>query len=316
MSKVKQLSPAMQAMVRVLEIHGNIDPVRDLGRRSGGGKFTSATILALMDRGILREAGSRSGHVHFPATTPEQVWAAAHEEDDAREAERVAHDDDPEQWLTTVDEDGEEMHVRDLRTGGTISAVRHHGLYRHWGIYYPGQVISMSAAGSAAEARLAADRYERDQAHTEALAEHAQWEINQAVANQATPRYRTFTSAVRAGGSYRAGLDILHAEALAELLAHVLRQQHIAQSGVAHVRNDCPALAVGGCMKCTAPATVYAAQGGAANTPAEARTGISDRAAAALADVANLRQLFGGFPVGAGARRALDRIEQALRGQA
>jgi hypothetical protein len=44
-------------------------------------------------------------------------------------------------------------------------------------------------------------------------------------------------------------------------------------------------------------------------TPAEARTGISDRAAAALADVAYLRAHFGGGTELA----ALDRIEQALR---
>lgn len=55
-----------------------------------------------------------------------------------------------------------------------------------------------------------------------------------------------------------------------------------------------------------------------ANTPAEARTGISDRAAAALADVAYLRGALRGqamtpsvVDVGL---EALDRIEAALRG--
>lgn len=46
-------------------------------------------------------------------------------------------------------------------------------------------------------------------------------------------------------------------------------------------------------------------------TPAEFRTGISDRAAAALADVAAMRRLFGGHDEYLSA--ALDRIEQALR---
>jgi hypothetical protein len=47
----------------------------------------------------------------------------------------------------------------------------------------------------------------------------------------------------------------------ADALDYVAREQHIAQSGVSHVRDNCPARAVGGCMKCTAPATVRAARG-------------------------------------------------------
>lgn len=50
-----------------------------------------------------------------------------------------------------------------------------------------------------------------------------------------------------------------------------------------------------------------------ANTPAEARTGISDRAAAALADVAYLRRAY--LAVSPHETEALDRIEQALRGE-
>lgn len=58
---------------------------------------------------------------------------------------------------------------------------------------------------------------------------------------------------------------------------------------------------------------------GVLNTPAETRTGISDRNAAALADVAELRSALVTFDAG-GLRdddalfEALERIEQALRG--
>lgn len=58
----------------------------------------------------------------------------------------------------------------------------------------------------------------------------------------------------------------------------------------------------------------------ASTTPAEARTGISDRTAAALADVADLRRSISSYMLetrGESARdrsfAALDRIEQALR---
>lgn len=56
----------------------------------------------------------------------------------------------------------------------------------------------------------------------------------------------------------------------------------------------------------------------ASATPAEARTGISDRTAAALADVAEMRSALGTFDAGGlrdddGLFAALDRIEQALR---
>lgn len=62
----------------------------------------------------------------------------------------------------------------------------------------------------------------------------------------------------------------------------------------------------------------FAAVRVSANTPAEARTGISDRTAAALADVADLRSALGTFDAGGlrdddGLLAALDRIEQALR---
>jgi hypothetical protein len=56
-----------------------------------------------------------------------------------------------------------------------------------------------------------------DAIHGEALREQAVRESMEAEANQQTPAYRWFVAAVRQGKSYRAALDILHAEALAEV---------------------------------------------------------------------------------------------------
>jgi len=52
-----------------------------------------------------------------------------------------------------------------------------------------------------------------------------------------------------------------------------------------------------------------------ATTPAEQRTGVSDRTAAALADVAEMRRKMMGMQGGTLMLAALDRIEQALRGE-
>jgi len=43
--------------------------------------------------------------------------------------------------------------------------------------------------------------------------------------------------------------------------AHSQALDEAAERAPAHIRTNCPALKVGGCMKCTAPATVRAAQG-------------------------------------------------------
>lgn len=60
----KKLSPAMERMVRALEAHGYVDTIRDGG--------TVNTVVALMDRGILREATPRWHPLgpgrHYPAT--------------------------------------------------------------------------------------------------------------------------------------------------------------------------------------------------------------------------------------------------------
>lgn len=149
-AKATKLSPKMRDAVALLARDGFVSRSREVG---------SATIVALMERGILREAGSRSGHLHFPATTPEQVWTAAHEEYDAREAERVAYDDDPERWLTVGD-----GHTRATRQGGVMTVSRlAYGW--HWLVTVDGCILG-SAGGSFEEARRAADRFERNQAHT------------------------------------------------------------------------------------------------------------------------------------------------------
>ncbi|MFL6145589.1 MAG: hypothetical protein ACJ72N_27475 [Labedaea sp.] len=79
----------MQTLMRALEIHGNIDPVRDLGRMGlhTTARTTTSTIVALMDRGILRE-WDPTARVHWPATTPDQVYVDALEAQLRRSAER------------------------------------------------------------------------------------------------------------------------------------------------------------------------------------------------------------------------------------
>ncbi len=64
---VKKLTPKMQQFVSALEKHGYIDPIRD-GRGSG-------TIVALMNRNIIREANPQG--FHFPYTTPEETQEEA-----------------------------------------------------------------------------------------------------------------------------------------------------------------------------------------------------------------------------------------------
>lgn len=86
-----KITPPMQRLLNALTVHGDVDTIRD------GGVVT--TVVALMDRGILREAtprshGKGSGH-HYPATTPEQVWVEAHLEHNARGVDasmRIAQD--------------------------------------------------------------------------------------------------------------------------------------------------------------------------------------------------------------------------------
>jgi hypothetical protein len=85
-----QVSLPMRRLINALNEHGYVDPIRDGGR--------SGTFVALMQRGILREAKGRAGR-HYPATTPEQVYAEAWVEHGLRicdeidaEAEAAAED--------------------------------------------------------------------------------------------------------------------------------------------------------------------------------------------------------------------------------
>jgi hypothetical protein len=314
MSKTAKLSPVMQTAMHILAAYGRID--RGLGVKS-------ATIVALMDRGIIREAGRSSGHMHFAATTPEQVWDDALAEDARREAEQTAG---LEHWGQSVDDEGREVHTRVTRTGATLLLIKQG--YRYWHAIVDGS-LKYSAAGDFAEVRRAADRFEREAAHVEYVAER---EIAEQEALQATPAYQHFAAAVRKAKSYRGALDLLHAEAL-----EMDRDRSLAIL----IGNERRRLMAGGFRKVDAMAFNNVMRGLHAEaaeeherrtqmldaagmvpktpvTPAEARTGISDRAAAALADVAALRrELEPHLPFGATMRTIgdrLDRIEAALRG--
>lgn len=100
-----KLTAAMQRLVKALNQHGDIDTIRDGG--------TVGTVVALMERGILREAtprshGRGSGH-HYPATTPEQMWDEAH----------AMH---PGQWTNWLSDEGRQV-MRDAAHVDAISAL-------------------------------------------------------------------------------------------------------------------------------------------------------------------------------------------------
>jgi hypothetical protein len=155
LGKMVKLSPKMVRLVHALDEYGFVDPIRDGG--------TVSTFVALIDRGILRPAKSSRG-IHFPATTPAQVWDEAHAEDARRVAEKEAHAECPEQWVQ-MDEDGAIRHVRQARAGYPIE-IEQAG-HRFWYIRINGRT-PMSAGGTFEEARRAADRFEARRAHAEA----------------------------------------------------------------------------------------------------------------------------------------------------
>lgn len=112
LNRMVKLSPSMRSLVNALNKFGHVDPIRDCGRNAG-----TSTIVALMDRGLLRE--SRHSHgVHQVATTPEQVWDAAYEEYDEREAAELEADGgwgQPEGLLAPV-----EVNVEQAETVATM----------------------------------------------------------------------------------------------------------------------------------------------------------------------------------------------------
>lgn len=152
--RMVKLSPVMQSLVRALHRHGYVDPIRDGGR--------SGTFVALIQRGILREAKGRNGR-HYAATTPAQVEADAYDEAKRRAAETEAHAECPEQWMQ-ADEGNQVRHVRRSRQGYLIE-VEESG-YGIWYVRINGRT-PLTAGGTFEEARLAADRFERNQAHAE-----------------------------------------------------------------------------------------------------------------------------------------------------
>lgn len=166
------------------------------------------------------------------------------------------------------------------------------------------------------------------EAYDAAHAENAEREIVEAAVEQATLRYARFSAAVVEGKSYRAALDLLHAEAADEaeeraggwgqpdgMLGTVEADlpQHCGQRWVAEIEK---------CYRCGLDAAAHADIPADALLQADLFTGISDRAAAAaaLADVANLRMAVGimetslNWPQNTEVKAALDRIEAALRG--
>lgn len=154
-----KLSPAMLKLYRVALLVGYVDPISD-GRKT-------ATIGALVGRGLLREAKGRTGR-HYLTTTPAQVEADAYAENERRAAEAEAHADCPEQWMQ-ADEDGTVRHVRQSRGGYPIE-IEESG-YGVWYVRINGRT-PMTAGGTFEEARRAADRFERNQVHGEAYAEY------------------------------------------------------------------------------------------------------------------------------------------------
>lgn len=95
----KPLTPAMQRAVKILEADGYVDTIDGV---------TVGTIVALMNRGILREAtplhhGLGAGR-NYPATTPEQVWEDAYDMH-MDECDRIARERD-EREAAELEADG------------------------------------------------------------------------------------------------------------------------------------------------------------------------------------------------------------------
>lgn len=323
--KAKPLSPAMESLVRALNEYGYIDPIRDCGRRQGVN-----TLVALMDRGIIREAKHRHG-VHFPATTPEQVWDEAHAENDRRAAERAAHAECAEQWLTTVDDEGRQMHTRNTRTGGTIRV--HGNSFRSWAVVAPGQRYGMTAGGTWQEARRAADRFEREQAHAGALDEYR--EATRAARQADSAAYQRGLAqklGLKAGGTCPAGhvgTVLTAGGTCADCEQPEGWGQPDGMLGATEAELTEVRTAPAGTRTCVRMDGEHSTHGYArygqgcyvrlGETPAEARTGISDRVAAALSGVGNLRLAVSimetelHWPKSAEIAAALDCIEMALR---
>lgn len=189
-----KLSPAMQQLVRALNAHGHVDPIRDFGRGTG-----VSTAVALMQRGILREA-KRSHGVHMPATARVQVEEEAYAEDARREAEAKAHAADPTRWVQ-VDEGCQKRHIRSTVDGRTVEI--YSTGHNHWQIIIGGDLSNYgrSAGGSFEEARAAADRVECEQAWDGAS------EADEAF-NRTAEKYAA--AMVKVGEAQRAGVHGTH----------------------------------------------------------------------------------------------------------
>jgi len=320
-----KLTPAMQALVHALNEHGHIDPIRDCGRYAFGSSrrcIGTSTIVALMQRGILREAKRNHG-VHMPATTPAQVEEEAYAEDARRDAEWVAHADDPTRWMQTVNSEGDELHTRMTRTGRELCVVREG--FRFWRIYVPNSTIDRSAGGTAAEARAAADRFERDVAYVK-VDEQLQADLQAGRADgTALPVVPPFAAGdlvhdrATRGGAREFG-TVLHVEgALVKVEWPGWTGWHQAAELDPAPRDGTVADTPAACGMCGGHGCTLCVE---ANTPAEARTGVSDRTAAALEALAVVRRhtlaMCRSQPVcwpPAEMAERLGIIEQALRGR-
>src|SRR5687768_7988919 len=114
----------MQALTRALAQYGHIDPIRDFGRTGNGHRIGNATVTALIRRGVLRETKGRRG-VHFPTTTPAQVWDEAYAEGARRAAELAAYAADSANWVQAHPDGDLDAHTRQARDGQTILIVQH-----------------------------------------------------------------------------------------------------------------------------------------------------------------------------------------------
>src|ERR1041384_94854 len=149
-----ELSPAMQRLVRALNTHGYIDPSRDFGRGRGTGVNT---VVALMKRGILREAKGRWGR-HEVATTPAQVEEEAYAEDARRDGELDAYMADNTNWVQCGPGGDLDVHTRQTRDGQTVLIVQQS--FRYWHVTV-GDSPMFTAAGDWREVRQGAHRFER-----------------------------------------------------------------------------------------------------------------------------------------------------------
>lgn len=381
MSKAKNLTPAMRRVVEILHRDGYVDKIDGISVN---------TIVALMDRGILREATplgwGATGRVHFAATTPTQVEAEAYAEHRERFPAIVIDsptwgDVRPGGVLVTQERSAAPVEVRRVER---VEAADAAGAPYRW-VWGPGdgpvgwhserELVSVSYD----LATLHAEAENEDESRSIAMGKGQGWGQPDGMLSPSTePAWtpaagdtvlhgRDDTTAPRPFGrvllvdglkvkvEWPGGVGWHWAH---ELEHHPMPSDRLARAEIRESETHTAAVkaAVDGGSGNAEIAKAYADHGRAAeelrtaviasgkapyeypapyamgptsraaqalpivpNTPAEARTGISDRAAVALRDVAEMRSwthTTNLLPVmvAEGLRDRLDRIEAALRG--